>query len=76
MKKIKLKSANNYRDLGNIKLKDGSILPTGKYFRGKTLFKLKEKDITTLVEKYHLKTIIDLRTDKELSEKPNPEILV
>lgn len=74
MKKIKLKSANNYRDLGNIKLKDGSILPTGKYFRGKTLFKLKEKDITTLVEKYHLKTIIDLRTDKELSEKPNPEI--
>lgn len=74
MKKIKLKSANNFRDLGNIVLKDGTILPTGKYIRGKTLFKLKEEDIKTLVEKYNLKTIIDLRNDKELQEKPNPHV--
>lgn len=74
MEKIKLKSTKNYRDIGNIPLKDGTILPTGKYIRGKTLYKVSDEDIKTLVEKYHLKTIIDLRTDKELLEKPNPEI--
>lgn len=71
---IKLKSKNNYRDLGGITLKDGTLLPTGKYFRGKALHKLKDKDIKTLIEKYHLKTIIDLRTDKEITEKPNVEM--
>lgn len=71
---IKLKSAKNYRDIGNIRLKDGTILPTGKYYRGKTLYKVKNKDLKILTEKYHIKTIIDLRTDKELKEKPNPEI--
>ncbi|MDD5811418.1 MAG: tyrosine-protein phosphatase [Treponema sp.] len=74
MKIIKLKSTRNYRDIGNIPLKDGTTLPTGKYIRGKTLYKVAEEDIKTLVEKYHLKTIIDLRTNKELLEKPNPEI--
>lgn len=74
MEKLKLKSSKNFRDLGNIVLKDKSILPTGKYFRGKALNSLSEKDLKTLIEKYHLKTIIDLRTEKELNEKPNPEI--
>lgn len=74
MKVIKLKSTKNYRDLGNIPLKDGTTLPTGKFIRGKTLYKVDQQDIDTLVNTYKLKTIIDLRTNKELLEKPNPVI--
>lgn len=71
---IKLKSGKNFRDLGGVKLKDGSILPTGKYLRGKTMFGFKQKDIDYLVQNYGLKTIIDLRTNQEMEEKPNPPI--
>lgn len=74
MEIIKLQSGSNFRDIGGIKLADGTTLPTGKYFRGKTLFGLKEKDIECLVQDYGLKTVIDLRTDQECDEKPNPEI--
>lgn len=74
MEVIKLKSGKNFRDIGGVKLKDGSTLPTGKYIRGKTLFSLKQKDIDTLVKEYGLKTIIDLRTQQEREEKPNPPI--
>lgn len=74
VKKIKLSSTKNYRDIGDVQLKNGTVLETGKFIRGKTLFKVSDKDIKTLVDEYHLKTIIDLRTHKELKEKPNPII--
>ena len=74
MEVIKLRGSSNFRDLGGVKLRDGSILPTGKYFRGKTLFGLRKRDIDKLVKEYGLKTVIDLRTNQEVEEKPNPKI--
>lgn len=74
MEIIKLKSGSNFRDLGGIKIANGQILPTRKYFRGKSLFGLKEKDIKCLVQDYGLKTVIDLRTAQERDEKPNPQV--
>lgn len=74
MEVIKLKSGKNFRDLGGVTLKDDSILPKGKYLRGKSLFGLKKGDLTFLLETYGLKTVIDLRTNQEIEEKPNPKI--
>lgn len=74
MEVIKLKSGKNFRDLGGVTLKDGSVLPKGKYLRGKSLFGLKKRDVDYLVQTYGLKTVIDLRTNQEIEEKPNPRI--
>lgn len=74
MEVIKLKTGKNFRDIGGVTLKDGTTLPTGKYIRGKTLYNLSKKDLDILIKVYGIKTIIDLRTDQEMEEKPNPSI--
>lgn len=71
MRKIKLKSMKNLRDLGGVTLSDGSILPYNKYLRGKALYKLNPKTIKILKDEFHLKTVIDLRTKQEAEEKPD-----
>jgi len=71
MELIKLKHVKNFRDLGGIKTKDGKTVRSRMLIRGTTLFKLSDKDIKTLKEDYKLSTVIDLRTKKESSEKPD-----
>lgn len=74
MKIFKLKSLKNFRDIGGVKLKDGTILPYNKYFRSPALYKLTPKAIKELQETYKIKTVIDLRTIQEASEKPDKTI--
>lgn len=74
MKEIKFRALKNFRDLGGAKLANGEILPFNKFFRSPSLYKLHKKDIAALVEKHHIKTIIDLRTKQEASEKPDTVI--
>ncbi len=71
MEIIKQKRLKNYRDLGGIKTIDGRVTKPHMLIRGTTLFDPTLLGIKILKEKYHLKTIIDLRTDKELLEKPD-----
>lgn len=74
MKKIILKSTKNFRDLGNVRGENGKIISTGFFIRGRSLYKVCDKDLKTLTRETGIKTIIDLRTHKEVQEKPNPVI--
>ena len=71
MEIIKLRHVKNYRDLGGITTAEGRVLRPHMLIRGTTLFAPTLFGIKILKEKYNLKTIIDLRTQKELLEKPD-----
>ena len=59
-----------YRDLGGIKNKEGKTIKPNMIVRGKSLYKIKKKDIEQ-IRKYKLSKVIDLRTAVEADEKPN-----
>ena len=71
MEIIRQKRLKNYRDLGGIRTVDGREIKPHMLIRGTTLFDPTQFGIKFLKEKYNLKTIIDLRTPKEFSEKPD-----
>ena len=71
MEIIRLKRLKNYRDLGGIKTVDGRVTKPHMLIRGTTLFDPTLLGIKLLKEQYNLKTIIDLRTQKEMIEKPD-----
>lgn len=72
--RIPLTAIPNARDLGGYKTLEGKRIKPKKLIRSGTLGALIEEDIRILVENYNLKTIIDLRTDAERSQNPDPEI--
>ena len=71
MEIIRLKHIKNYRDLGGIKTADGRTIKSHMLIRGTTLFDPSVLGIKLLKEQYNLKTIVDLRTQKESLEKPD-----
>lgn len=74
MEVIKLRHIKNYRDLGGIKTADGRETKPHMLIRGTALFSPGPIAISVLKNRYNLKTIIDLRTKKEMLEKPDVEI--
>lgn len=72
--RIPLTAIPNARDLGGYRTVEGKRIKPKKLIRSGTLGALIEEDIRILVEDYNLKTIIDLRTDAERSQNPDPEI--
>ena len=74
MEIIRLKHVKNYRDLGGIKTADGRQTKPHMLIRGTALFSPGPISISVLKDRYNLKTIIDLRTRKEMLEKPDVEI--
>lgn len=72
MEVIKLRRNKNIRDLGGnyhgIKIKRNMLI------RGRTFLDLTEAQMKILLEKYHLRTIIDLRSIPEAMEKPEKVI--
>lgn len=70
MRRIKLQSVKNVRDLGGIETKYGKIRK-GALLRGAVLDKLTTKDLEKLKEKYFFHTVIDLRTSREKEERPD-----
>lgn len=71
MEPIKLKHLKNFRDLGGIETSDGRHIKKHVLIRGKALRKLTFIDVYKLKFIYNLKTIIDLRCDKEINESPD-----
>ncbi|MDM1035140.1 tyrosine-protein phosphatase [Myroides odoratimimus] len=67
---IEFKKVHNFRDMGGIRNKDGKQVIWGHFFRSGHLSKLKEKEYAKL-ENLNVKTVIDLRTDKEVTKKPD-----
>jgi protein-tyrosine phosphatase len=66
---IHLKGTTNTRDIGGYQTSDLSILRGGQIIRSDKLSKLTAKDFQKL-EAIGLKTVIDLRTNKEHDESP------
>ena len=68
--KVKLSGAKNVRDLGGYLTDEGKIKEK-KLLRGEALYKLSQRDVEKLINEYHLKYVIDLRTTQEKREKPD-----
>lgn len=72
--KLSLPSVENIRDLGGYQGADGRKVKSGRLIRSAALDRLSEADAAFLQKTCGLKTIIDLRTNTEVSEKPDADI--
>ncbi|MBB6732413.1 tyrosine-protein phosphatase [Cohnella zeiphila] len=72
-RKLPLKGATNFRDLGGYRTADGKTVKWGKLFRSDELAGLTAADISYL-QKSGLKTDVDYRTGSEVKSKPDPTI--
>lgn len=72
--RIELEGLLNTRDLGGYQTRDGRRIKEKKILRSGALSAATKQDIQILLEQYHLKTIIDFRTETERVQKPDPEI--
>lgn len=64
----------NFRDLGGLTGKDGKKIRPFSILRSGELVKLTKDDMEILTKEYQLRTIVDLRGEKEYVEKPDDEI--
>ena len=71
MQNLSIQGLINARDPGGLAAADGRRIRTGRLIRADALNNLTEAGIETL-RAYGLHTIIDLRTQTERSEKPDP----
>jgi Protein tyrosine/serine phosphatase len=71
---IGLTGVSNARDIGGYKTTDGKTVKTGMLLRSGALYKATDDDKKILLDTYHLKQIIDFRTDAEITSQPDPEL--
>lgn len=71
MMTLKQKHELNLRDLGGIPLAKGCV-PEGLYLRSGKLSILSKEECKLLCDRYHIHTVIDLRTPIEVGEFPDP----
>ncbi|GAA0262572.1 tyrosine-protein phosphatase [Actinomadura nitritigenes] len=70
---IDLDGAVNARDLGGLPTADGGATRRGRVLRSDNLQDLTVTDVRILLDEYHLKNVIDLRSDAEVRlEGPGP----
>lgn len=74
VKRIRLKQLKNTRDLGGFPAADGRHIAERRLIRSGELKKADPEDIEKLKTEYHLHTVVDLRTDAEREQSPDPEI--
>ena len=70
--KIPFQGLNNTRDLGGMRTADGREILSGKLYRSGHLYAASIQDRARLSEAVEL--VIDLRTERERNEKPDPVI--
>ena len=69
--RLPLKGSYNTRDLGGYRTYDGNATSFNQFLRSDEVGYLNEEDSMFLKE-YGVKTVIDLRTNDELEQIPNP----
>ena len=69
-RKVPLQGANNFRDLGGYRCSDGRHIRSGRIFRSDHLGNLTPED-QQLLRQLNVKTVIDLRRERERAEKMN-----
>lgn len=72
--RIKLEKLINTRDLSGYENKEGKHIKPKKLIRSAALAQGSQKDIDTLVNEYHLETIVDFRNSNEISRDPDPTL--
>lgn len=73
MTEISLEQQKNIRDLGGIVTRDGRRIKPRKLIRSGRLSELTAADASTLLGRYQLRTVVDLRSVKECEERPDPQ---
>lgn len=73
MRSLHLTGAPNARDLGGLKTADGRMIRPGRLIRSGALWRITPEDIAAL-QAIPLRTVVDFRTQQEISEKPNLNI--
>lgn len=69
---LELVGAGNVRDLGGLPLGDGGSTRSGRMLRSDFLCRLAPEDETALLERFGLRTVVDLRTAREIEKHPGP----
>lgn len=70
---IQFEGLPNTRDLGGMKTVDGRVIKHGLLLRSGMLGSATERDLKVLLDTYHVKTVVDLRTEEERLASPDPE---
>lgn len=70
---IELEGLPNTRDLGGIRGAEGCLIKHGLLIRSGTLAGATERDLKVLLDDFDLRLVVDLRTEEERREKPDPE---
>lgn len=71
IKRIPLHSVSNTRDLGGFPAIDNRHIRNKRLIRSGQLYQLCKEDQQILLEEYHLKAVIDFRTQTEQKERPD-----
>ena len=74
MQNIKTQGLRNTRDLGGLPTRSGAVVRPGLLLRGGHLHDVSERSAALFQAIYHVRHIIDLRTDIERSESPDAPI--
>lgn len=74
IRRINLDGAINTRDLGGLINTKGKSIAPKRLIRSGELSACSQNDKLTLLNTYNLKKVIDLRTDIEIEEAPNPKL--
>lgn len=61
---------NNFRDMGGLASNDGRTIKQGKLIRSASLFELSD-DGKRMLDNLHINTVLDLRSDEEVANKPD-----
>lgn len=69
--RIPLKSLPNTRDLGALIARDGRHILPHRLLRSGCLYHISLQDEDTLLDEYHLSTVVDFRTRMEILQKPD-----
>lgn len=69
--KHRLEGAPNFRDLGGLPAADGKHIKYGRLLRCGHLAYITHEDARKLTEDYHLRTVIDMRTENEMNRRPD-----
>lgn len=66
-----MKSLVNFRDIGNIATQDGKRVKPNLFLRSGEVVNVHQSAVDLLLNEYKLETIIDLRREKETTERPD-----
>ena len=72
--KHRLEGAPNFRDLGGLPAADGKHIKYGRLLRCGHLAYITPEDARKLTEDYHLRTVVDMRTENEMHRRPDTKI--